>query len=551
MPFSVLLGLAPLALAATLAVGSAATAAESPNILFIFSDDHAYQAVSAYGSGLNRTPHIDRLAKEGVRFDRCYVTNSICGPSRACILTGKYSHKNGFYTNRDVFDNRQTTFPKLLQEAGYQTAIIGKWHLMTEPQGFDHWEVLPGQGRYYSPQFDDANGRVTEPGYVADVITDKALQWLQQRDADRPFMLMVQHKSPHREWSPGPAHVGDLAEATIPEPKTLFDDYRDRADAAKQATMRIADDMRLAEDLKVYDPDSAHGRIMNKRMSAAEQAAWDAAYAKENQEFAAANLEGEALVRWKYQRYIKDYLKTVQSVDDSVGQLLDYLDESGLAANTVVIYASDQGFYLGEHGWFDKRFMYEQSLRTPFLVRWPEVAQAGSVDERIVSNVDFAPTFLELAGVEIPDDLQGRSLVPLLQGANPDDWRKSFYYQYYEGPPAEHSVAEHYGVTDGRYKLIHYHKLNQWELFDLVSDPDEMKSVYGQPDYAGHRQRLTDELKRLRSELDVTSDDPPELAGPEAEIREAQRIKIRPRSEQRQQRRQNRRLERQATQNPT
>jgi arylsulfatase A-like enzyme len=540
MPFSSFRRQALLALLALLAVGSAAAAADRPNILFIFSDDHACQAVSAYGSGLNNTPNIDRLATEGVRFDRCYVTNSLCGPSRACILTGKYSHKNGFCTNRDVFDNRQTTFPKLLQTAGYQTAIIGKWHLITEPKGFDHWEVLPGQGRYYSPQFDTAEGRVTEPGYVADVITDKALKWLQERDQQRPFMLMVQHKSPHREWSPSPKYVDKLADAKIPEPKTLFDDYGNRADAAKQATMRIADDMRLQEDLKIYDPGSDFGRMMTGRMSDEEKAAWLAAYKKVNEEFAAAKLEGDALVRWKYQRYMKDYLNTVQSVDDSVGELLAYLEKSGLADDTVVIYASDNGFYLGEHGWFDKRFMYEPSLRTPLLVRWPNVAKAGSVDDRIVSNVDFAQTFLEMAGVEAPADMQGRSLVSLLKGENPADWRKSFYYQYYEGPPAEHSVAEHYGVTDGRYKLIHYHKLDQWELFDLVTDPDEMQSVYGQPDYAGHRQRLTDELKRLRSELEVTGDAPPALEEDEIQIRSRQRI------ENRQQRRLNRRLERQA-----
>jgi len=529
-----------LALLALLTVGSAAAAADRPNILFIFSDDHAYQAVSAYGSGLNQTPNIDRLATEGVRFDRCYVTNSLCGPSRACILTGKYNHKNGFCTNRDVFDNRQMTFPTLLQQSGYQTAIIGKWHLITEPKGFDHWEVLPGQGRYYSPQFDTAEGRVTEPGYVADVITGKALHWLEERDQDRPFMLMVQHKSPHREWSPSPKHVGKLADAQIPEPKTLFDDYGNRADAAKQATMRIADDMRLQQDLKIYDPDSNFGRMVTSRMTDEEKAAWLSAYKKVNDEFADAKPEGDALVRWKYQRYMKDYLNTVQSVDDSVGELLEYLEKSGLADNTVVIYASDNGFYLGEHGWFDKRFMYEQSLKVPFLVRWPNVAKAGSVDERIVSNVDFAQTFLEMAGVEAPADMQGRSLVSLLKGENPEDWRKSFYYQYYEGPPAEHSVAEHYGVTDGRYKLIHYHKLNQWELFDLVNDPDEMQSVYGQPDYAVHRQRLTDELKRLRSELEVTADAPPELDEDEVKIRSRQRI------ENRQQRRQQRRLQRQA-----
>jgi arylsulfatase A-like enzyme len=533
-----------LALAMTFAAAVAA-AADRPNILFIFSDDHAYQAVGAYGSGLNETPHIDRLAREGVRFDRCYVTNSLCGPSRACILTGKYSHKNGFCTNRDTFDNRQMTFPQLLQGAGYQTAIIGKWHLFSEPVGFDHWEVLPGQGRYYSPVFDTAEGSVTEPGYVADVITDKAVHWLQQRDPQRPFMLMVQHKSPHREWSPSSARVGDFADAKIPEPKNLFDDYRNRAEPARQATMRIADDLRLKEDLKLYDPESPYGRTMLQRMNPQERAAWIAAYAEENAAFEANPPEGEKLVSWKYQRYMKDYLRTVQSLDDSVGELLNYVDEAGLADNTVVIYASDQGFYLGEHGWFDKRFMYEQSLRTPFLLRWPKVAAPGSVEERIVSNVDFAQTFLEMAGVAAPDDMQGRSLVPLLAGEEPEDWRRSFYYHYYEGPPNEHSVAEHYGVTDGRYKLIHYYKLNQWELFDLVKDPHEMQSVYGQPDYAVHRQRLNDELKRLRSELEVTSNDPPELDETERGLRMRQRI------DNRQQRRQNRRLERQAAKLPT
>lgn len=488
-------------------------AAERPNIVLIFTDDHAYQAVGAYGSGLNETPHIDRLANEGVRFDRCYVTNSLCGPSRACILTGKYSHKNGFYTNESRFDGSQQTFAKLLQQAGYQTAVIGKWHLVSDPTGFDHWEILPGQGRYYSPRFLTAGGAVTEPGYVTDVITDKALDRLRdQRDPARPFMLMVQHKAPHRPWAPGPAHVGDLADKKIPEPATLLDDYANRADAARMATMRMAD-LNLEEDLKLYSPDSPHTRQMLKLMSDDERAAWEEAYKVENEAFSNSPPEGEELIRWKYQRYVKDYLRTVQSVDDNVGRVLDFLDASGLADNTVVIYASDQGFYLGEHGWFDKRFMYEPSLRTPLIVRWPGVAKAGGVEKRIVSNLDFAETFLELAGVEIPADMQGRSLVPLLRGAAPEDWRTSFYYHYYEGPPAVHTVSEHYGVTDGRFKLIHYYKLDQWELFDLVSDPDEMRSVYGQPDYAGPRQRLTEELARLRTELEVTSNDPNDHPG--------------------------------------
>jgi len=498
-------------LAITLAASVSLVAAERPNIVFIFSDDHAYQAIGAYGSNRNRTPHIDRLARKGMRFDRCYVTNSICGPSRACILTGKYSHKNGFYTNHSRFDGAQQTMPKLLQQAGYQTAIIGKWHLVTDPTGFDHWEILPGQGRYYSPQFITPKGRINEPGYVTDVITEKSLQWLREdRDPQRPFLLMLQHKAPHREWSPGPKHVADFKGVTLPEPTTLLDDYAGRADAARMATMRMSD-LKLASDLKLYHTDPEYGEQMLGLMTPQEKAAWIAAYQDENEAFQKSPPEGEELIRWKYQRYIKDYLRCVQSVDDSVGRVLDYLDESGLAKNTVVIYASDQGFYLGEHGWFDKRFMYEQSLRTPFIVRWPGVTKAGSVEGRIVSNLDFAETLLEIAGVEQPADMQGRSVVPLLQGAPPEDWRTAFYYHYYEGPPAEHTVAEHYGVTDGRYKLIHYYKLDQWELFDLENDPQEMQSVYGQPDYAGPRQRMLDELARLRSELEVVSNDPVEL----------------------------------------
>ncbi len=493
--------------ALALAAGAAA-AANRPNVVFIFSDDHAYQAVGAYGSRLNRTPHIDRLAAEGLRFDRCYVTNSLCGPSRACILTGKYSHKNGFYSNRSQFDGSQQTFPKLLQQAGYQTAIVGKWHLVSEPTGFDFWQVLPGQGRYYSPIFLTSEGRMTVPGYVTDVITDRAIAWLRdERDANRPFMLMVQHKAPHREWAPGPAHLGEPPTGAYPEPATLFDNYENRADAARQATMRIADDLRLDQDLKMV-ADSPFDKLVQNLMSDDQRAAWLAFYKPLRDAYVADTPEGQDLVRWKYQRYLQDYLRCVQSVDDNVGRLLEYLDESGLAANTVVIYASDQGFYLGEHGWFDKRFMYEQSLRTPLVVRWPGIAKPGTVESRIVSNLDFAETILELAGVDVPADMQGRSFVPLLRGEPPADWRTSFYYHYYEGPPAEHTVAEHYGVTDGRYKLIHYYKLNQWELFDLVDDPDELQSIYGHPNYASVRTRMEAELARLRRELEVTSDDP-------------------------------------------
>ncbi|MCA9236223.1 MAG: sulfatase [Planctomycetales bacterium] len=476
------------------------------NILFIFADDHAYQAVSAYGSVLNETPNIDRIARSGVRFDRCYVTNSICGPSRACILTGKYSHKNGFYTNGDKFDGAQQTFPKLLQNAGYQTAIIGKWHLVTDPTGFDVWKVLPGQGRYYKPVFLTPAGRVVQEGYTTDVITDEALAWLRnERDADKPFMLMVQHKAPHREWQPGPEHVADFSDKTFPEPPTLFDDYSTRCPAAAFATMRIGRDMRPEEDLKVFDETSEYGRKQLALMPPEARAKWLAAYGPENAAYLADTPAGDDRTRWNYQRYIKDYLRCVQSVDDGVGRLLDYLDEAGLADDTLVVYSSDQGFYLGEHGWFDKRWMYEQSLRTPLLVRGPGV-RTGAVENAIVSNLDFAETFLDVAGVEAPEGMQGRSLLPILAGETPADWRDTFYYHYYEGPPAWHDVAEHCGVTDGHYKLIHFYTLDAWELYDLQADPHEVNNVYGQAEYAEHQTRLLAEMTRLRKELGVTSD---------------------------------------------
>lgn len=495
-------------------LATAADEATPPNILFIFSDDHAWQAIGAYGSNRNNTPNIDRLADEGMRFDRCVVTNSICGPSRACILTGKYSHLNGFYGNGDRFDGSQQTFPKLLQQAGYQTAIVGKWHLESDPTGFDFWKVLPGQGRYYSPQFRTPQGRVTEPGYVTDVITRDALGWLQEgRDPSKPFMLMLQHKAPHREWEPGPDHVADFTGETIPEPDTLFDDHAGRADAAKQATMRVHQDMRPVEDLKVWPEGNAHAEHQYQLMSDVARQAWKAAYAEENAAYLADPPTGREEAKWNYQRYIKDYLRCVASVDDSVGRVLEYLDQHGLADNTMVIYSSDQGFYLGEHGWYDKRFMYEESFRTPLVVRWPGVTKPGSVEGRIVSNLDFAETFLDVAGVEVPEDMQGKSLRPMLTGDRVDEWRDDFYYQYYEGPPAVHTVAEHYGVATDRYKLIHYHKLDQWELFDLENDPQEMNSVYGQREYAEVQANLEGRLQRLREELLVTTDERAERRG--------------------------------------
>ena len=481
---------------------SAADAAQRPNIVFIFSDDHAYQAVGAYGSGLNKTPNIDRLANEGIRFDRCLTTYSLCGPSRACVLTGKYSHLNGFYNNSNSrFDGSQVTMPKLLHAAGYQTAIVGKWHLESDPTGFDFWEILVGQGQYYNPPMIRNGTRVKHSGYVTDIITDEAMDWLKtQRDASKPFLLMCQHKAPHREWEPNLKNLALYDGVKFPEPPTLFDDYAGRGKAEHEQDMTIAKTM-TRSDTKLVAP---------RALTPDQKKIWDAYYDPRNAEFSAQKLEGKDLVRWKYQRYMHDYLATIASVDESVGKLLDYLKEAGLEQNTIVVYCSDQGFYLGEHGWFDKRWIFEQSLRTPLLVRWPGVTKAGSVNTDIVSNLDFAETFLDAAGVAIPAEMQGRSMVPVLKGQTPADWRKSFYYHYYEHP-AVHNVAKHYGVVTDRYKLVHFYEpeFNYWELFDLRKDPNEMKSVYDDPAYAQTKWQLYQELERLREELKVPAEDPP------------------------------------------
>lgn len=475
--------------------------AERPNILFIFTDDHAYQSISAYGSRINNTPNLDRLAREGARFDNCYVTNSICGPMRAVILTGKYSHRNGFMVNGNLFDGEQVTFPKLLQKAGYQTAITGKWHLSSAPTGFDYWEVLKGQGTYYNPQMTRNGEQVRHVGYTTDIITDLAIDWLSnQRDPSKPFMLMYQHKAPHRAWEPSPNHLTMYDDVEIPEPPTLFDDYRGRGKPARQQDMTIAETM-TKRDLKLTPPPN---------LTEDQLATWNAAYGPKNAAFREAKLEGKELVRWKYQRYIKDYLRCVASVDDNVGRVLDYLDESGLAKNTIVIYCSDQGFYLGEHGWFDKRWMYEQSLRTPLLVRWPGVVEPQTINEDIVSPLDFAQTFLDIAGADQPADMQGQSLVPVFKGQTPPDWRKTFYYHYYEYP-GWHYVRRHFGVTDSRFKLIRFYEddVDEWELYDLKFDPYEMNNLYGHPAYSTVQGRLGRELERLRRHYGDAGDDPP------------------------------------------
>ncbi|HDP35848.1 MAG TPA: DUF4976 domain-containing protein [Candidatus Hydrogenedentes bacterium] len=496
------------------AVNGWASGTDRPNILWIYSDDHAQNAVSAYGGRLAQaapTPNIDRIAREGMLFRNSFVTNSICGPCRAVVLTGLHSHLNGFRKNGDRFDGEQQTFPKLLRNSGYQTALFGKWHLESEPTGFDAWEILPGQGHYYNPDFITPDGRVREEGYVTDIITDKALGWLENdRNNEQPFMLMVQHKAPHREWEPSPRHHHLFDGVTIPEPDNLFDDYSGRGTAAHEQDMTIAKTMRLGPDLKVWSEEQKKGPEAKRtygRMNESQRAAWDAAYDPENKAFIEANLEGDDLVRWKYQRYMKDYLKCIAAIDDNVGRLLDYLEKTGLDKNTVVFYSSDQSFYLGEHGWFDKRFIYEESLRTPLLARWPGLIPAGSEASQMAQNLDCAETFLDIAGLPVPDNMQGRSLVPLMRGESPADWRKSIYYHYYEGEGKVHNVYKHYGVRTERYKLAYFYTLDEWEFYDLQKDPNEMRSEYENPAYAEQVQALKTELARLREHYRVPEDD--------------------------------------------
>jgi arylsulfatase A-like enzyme len=412
------------------------------------------------------------------------------------ILTGKHSHLNGFIHNGNRFDGSQQTFPKLLQTAGYETAMVGKWHLKSEPTGFNYWQVLIGQGPYYNPAMIENGNRVKHVGYTTDVVTDIALDFLKhKRDSSKPFLLMYQHKAPHRNWQPGPKYLTHFDDVTIPEPPTLFDDYEGRGTAARTQEMTVAKHLNDA-DLKLTPP---------KNLTPEQLVAWNKAYEPKNRAFREANLTGKPLVQWKYQRYIKDYLRCVASVDENVGRLLNYLDETGLADNTIVIYSSDQGFYLGDHGWFDKRFMYEESFRMPLMVRWPGKTRPGSISTDLVSNLDFAETFLEMAAAEIPAEMQGRSLVPLLSGKTPADWRKSLYYHYYEFP-AVHMVRRHYGARTDRYKLMHFYNVDEWELYDLEKDPHELHNRFDDPQYKATVAELKSEIAALQEQYRVPDD---------------------------------------------
>jgi arylsulfatase A-like enzyme len=454
-----------------------------PNIIFIFTDDHADHAISAYGSVINNTPHMDRIANEGMLFENAFVTNSICAPSRAVILSGKHSHLNGQMTNLTTFDGDQMTFPKILQKSGYQTALVGKWHLKSAPQGFDHYEVLVGQGPYYNPVFRTPEGQVKHTGYTTHLITERTFDWLKKRDDDKPFMLMMQHKAPHRQWRPGPDYIGLYEGETIPEPVDLFETWETRNTGAQTNEMSIRYHLRMGQDLKVMEAP--------RNFTDEQKAVWNEHYIPRNKWYEENKPEGDALVSWMYQRYIKDYLRCIQSVDDSVGEVLDYLDETGMADNTVVIYSSDQGFYLGDYGWYDKRWMYEPSMRTPLMVRWPGVIEPGSRSSEMVQNLDYAQTFLDIAGATAPDDMQGESIVPIFRGENVRDWRDTLYYHYYE--EGEHAVPKHCGVRTDRFKIIYYYNLNEWELYDIKNDPREKTNLYNKVEYA----TLQKNMKRL------------------------------------------------------
>ncbi|MDV7139195.1 sulfatase [Maribacter sp. TH_r10] len=476
-----------------------------PNIVFIMSDDHAYQAISAYGHGLNNTPNIDRIGNEGVIFNNGFVNNSICAPSRAAMLTGKHSFVNGKVDNVRAYDWNQENFAKALQRNGYQTALVGKIHLDGLPQGFDYSNVLPGQGQYYAPDFIENGVQKTYPGYVTHVTTDIALNWLDnKREKDKPFLLLYHQKAPHRTWMPEEKYFTLFDDKTFTPPANFFDDYQGRPAAAAQE-MGVYKDMDVVYDLKMLDKEKEiktkyRGMFQRQydRMTEEQKAAWDAYYDPIIKEFKAENPQGKDLALWKYNRYMQDYLRTIQSVDDGVGQILDYLKENGLEENTIVVYTSDQGFYLGEHGWFDKRFMYEESFRTPILMKYPKEIKPGTVVDELVQNIDFAPTFLDYAGVDIEESIQGESLRKLVKG-DASEWRDALYYTFYEFP-GEHRVKRHYGVRTDRYKLIHfYYDIDEWELYDLEEDPSEMHNVYNDPAYTAVRKEMHDQLKVMRS----------------------------------------------------
>lgn len=492
------------------------------NILFIMADDHAYQAISAYSDKLIKTPNIDRIAEEGLLFTNASVTNSICAPSRATILTGKHTHINGKIDNFMSFDSTQVTFPQLFQNAGYQTAMFGKLHFGNNPKGVDDFMILPGQGSYINPKFITQGGDTTITGYVTDIITDLTINWLdKKRDPQKPFLMMYLHKAPHRAWWPSPEKFMEFSKLRFPEPETLFDSYENRGTAAKTAELTILNEMLLSYDNKVLPEAIDELGLMDdprnrkyfengdfSRANEIQRPIYQSVLDSISDDFKMRwpSMSNREKISWKYQRYMQDYLATISSVDDNVGRVLDYLEETGLEDNTMVVYTSDQGFYLGEHGWFDKRFIYNESFKTPLLIRWPNVITAGTTNDEMVQNLDFAQTFLEAAQIEIPSDMQGESLMPLLKG-DYDKWnRDAVYYHYYEYP-AEHMVKRHYGLVSKEYKLVHfYYDVDEWELYDREKDPSEMTNVYGDPAYSDVIDKLHKELEDLRTKYKDSSE---------------------------------------------
>lgn len=508
-------GIGLLAIAGVSSCGLIEKNSKRPNILFIMSDDHAYQAISSYGSELIETPNIDRLANNGVRFTQSFCTNSICAPSRAVLLTGKYSHINGHIDNSKTFDGSQQTFPKLLQQAGYQTAVIGKWHLKSDPTGFDYWNILPGQGHYYNPDFIEMGERKRVEGYVTDLITDKSLDWLDNRDKEKPFCLLLHHKAPHRSWKPDLKYLEEYSTKEFPIPDNFYDNYEKRI-AAQRQELSVIYDMSMDYDLKLPssivrqdypDIEKVFGNkwgSISSRMTSEQKEKWDYFYNKRAEEYTNTKFTENELKEWKLQQYLKDYLACIASVDDNVGRVLDYLEKNGLRENTIVIYTSDQGFYLGEHGWFDKRFMYEESFRMPLIISYPDRIKSRVDNNHMVMNLDFAPTFLDYAGIEIPEDIQGKSMKRLLEKKSDKEWRDAVYYHYYEYAGG-HRVMPHYGIRTDRYKLIRfYYATDKYELYDLQEDPSEMNNLYGDPEYAVIQSQMTQKLFDIQKEYKDT-----------------------------------------------
>ncbi len=489
----------------------------------MYSDDHTAQAIGAYREALDYglkldhtpTPNIDRLAENGMRFDNAFVTNSLCKPARAVLLTGLHTHKNGFRTNENYYFLDEETFPMLLHEEGYQTAVIGKWHLGTKPRGFDHYEVLHSQGTYYNPTLRTPNGEVNRQGYTSDIITERTLNWLKgRRTKDEPFFLMYNHKAPHRNWLPGQEHLDDYRDHDLPEPSSLFYNYSGLAAPAQKYNLEIATELQWGSDFKVpLNPETGDSTDWMKvvkvnKLTKKQRDRIEKAYSEENKQLYDRynQMSEKERLRWKYQRYVKDYLRVVRSVDDGVGKIMTYLKQKNLIDNTVIIYSADQGFFLGENGWYDKRWIYEESLRMPLIIHWPDGIKPASVSKQLVQNIDLAPTILELANIDIPNKMQGKSLKPLLTGNSPDNWRDAVYYHYYDHydygeEPIK--IPRHYGIRTHRFTLAHYYMMDMWEMFDLKNDPEQLTNVYGQKEYIDAQRRLKEKIRELQQQYEV------------------------------------------------